>query len=374
MSARDFDYGVSLALLLAATVAVASGLAADALDINEFWPHRYASYLTAGLAGLHVYLHWSRLTGWLRRKLAPAGKAEPEPVPPTRPTLPRTGTTGERASPPGLGRRGFLLSAATAVGGFIVGRVTAPPAPAILEYGSDVGQVYHEWSKPTVLKLLGTVADWGRQPEQYKEYAWAEKVALPPPGEFRGLPVEEAIGRRRSIRDYSGQPLSVEELSRLLFCASGITEDRWGLKLRAAPSAGALYPIELYPVVHNVSDLAPGLYHYSVLDHSLELLRKGDFRATVAQAGLAQEFLGQANVVLVLSAIFQRTRWKYRERTYRYVMLEAGHIGQNVYLAATSMGLGACAVGAFFDDDLNRLLGLDGRHEAVIYLLAVGKR
>jgi SagB-type dehydrogenase family enzyme len=91
------------------------------------------------------------------------------------------------------------------------------------------------------------------------------------------------------------------------------------------------------------------------------------------QAGLGQGFLGQANVCFILSAIFQRTRWRYRERTYRYVLLEAGHIGQNLYLAATSMGLGACAVGAFLDDDLNDLLGLDGREEAVVYLLAVGK-
>ncbi len=373
MSARDLNYAVSLVLLLAATVAAASGLAADALDINKFWPHRYAAYLTAGLAGLHVYLNWSRLMTWLRRKLARGSKA----LAAGRPT-PSATQASETAAPhgprPGIGRRGFLLSAATAIGGFLVGRITSPPARPVLEYGADVGQVYHEWSKPTYLSLLGTVVNWGRQPEQYKEYAWAEKIPLPPPGEFQGLPVEEAIRQRRSIRDYSGQPMPLEELSRLLFAASGITAERWGLKLRAAPSAGALYPIELYPVIHNVSGLDPGLYHYSVLDHSLELLRRGDFRGTIIRAGLAQEFLGQANVVLILTAIFQRTRWKYRERTYRYVMLEGGHIGQNVYLAATSMGLGACAVGAFMDQDLNRLLEVDGRHEAVIYLLAVGKR
>jgi len=90
-------------------------------------------------------------------------------------------------------------------------------------------------------------------------------------------------------------------------------------------------------------------------------------------AGLGQGMLGQAQVCLVLSAVFQRTRWRYRERSYRYVLLEAGHIGQNVYLAATSMGLGACAVGAFLDDELNGLLGLDGSEEAALYILAVGK-
>jgi SagB-type dehydrogenase family enzyme len=89
-------------------------------------------------------------------------------------------------------------------------------------------------------------------------------------------------------------------------------------------------------------------------------------------AGLWQEFLGTASVCLVLSAIFQRTRWRYRERTYRYVLLEAGHVGQNLYLAATGMGLGACAVGAFLDDQLNDLLALDGQEEAVLYLISVG--
>jgi SagB-type dehydrogenase family enzyme len=88
---------------------------------------------------------------------------------------------------------------------------------------------------------------------------------------------------------------------------------------------------------------------------------------------LGQAFLGQANVCFVLSAVFQRTRWRYRERTCRYVMLEAGHVGQNLYLAATAMGLGACAVGAFLDDDLNDMLGLDGAAEAVLYVISVGK-
>jgi len=126
-------------------------------------------------------------------------------------------------------------------------------------------------------------------------------------------------------------------------------------------------------VVHNVAGLEPGVYHYAVREHGLELLQRGDFRAAVMQTGLWQDSLGQANVCFVLSAIFQRTRWKYRERTYRYVMLEAGHVGQNLYLAATSMGLGACAVGAFLDDDLNELLGLDGVEEASLYIISVGR-
>ncbi len=157
----------------------------------------------------------------------------------------------------------------------------------------------------------------------------------------------------------------------MLYAAQGITERRGAL--RAAPSAGALFPIEVYPVVHNVQDLEAGIYHYSVPGHTLEMLRPGDFRLAIMQAGIWQDFLGQANVCFVLSAIFQRTRWKYQERTYRYILMEAGHIGQNLYLAATSMGLGCCAVGAFLDRELNDLLGLDGESEASLYILAVGR-
>ncbi|HEC36244.1 MAG TPA: SagB/ThcOx family dehydrogenase, partial [Anaerolineae bacterium] len=110
-----------------------------------------------------------------------------------------------------------------------------------------------------------------------------------------------------------------------------------------------------------------------VADHALERLRAGDLRAAMAVAGIGQELLARAQVCFVLASVFQRTRWKYRERAYRYVLLEAGHIGQNLYLAATSMGLGACAVGAFLDDHLNDMLELDGREEAVVYVIAVGR-
>ena len=112
---------------------------------------------------------------------------------------------------------------------------------------------------------------------------------------------------------------------------------------------------------------------YFVANHALEQLQSGDLRVAMVTAGIGQEMLGRAQVCFILSAIFQRTRWKYRERTYRYVLLETGHIGQNLYLAATSMGLGACAVGAFLDDNLNELLGIDGEEEAALYIITVGK-
>jgi len=375
---RDLRYLVTLLLLLVGGFAAIAGLISELWDLNEFVWHKYSAFLAAGLAAWHVWLHRRQLVAYLQSRLTflsglKSRKANGSLLPADPGLLPPE----KKAIAPGAGsgalsRRTLLSLLVGAGGGFLLGRWTSPGRQPEVMPGTDLGEAYHQWSKPGYQSLLGTVINWGRQPAPFKEYAWAPKISLPPPAKVDGLSLEEAIRRRRSLRDYSGHPLSLEELSRLLYYACGITETRWGIGLRAAPSAGALYPIEVYPVVHQVTDLAPGLYHYSYADHALEQLRLGDFRGALVQGGVAQEFLGQANVVLVLTAIFQRTRWKYQERAYRYVLLEAGHIGQNVYLAATSLGLGACAVGAFFDDDLNRLLEVDGVKEAVIYLLAVG--
>jgi len=411
---RDANYVTSAALLVMAAVTTMTGVIADLWDLNDFVYHKYPGYALAVLAAAHVGLTWRRLARYVRwrlRRRPPATDRRPrEPAALAtadastvsgRRRLPTTGwqrTMNDRrrssktttvGRPPAiarrsasvsgrpsavsgpLSRRGFVGLMLGGLGGFLLARSLRTQSE--LPYGGDMGTLYHEWSKPKVLSLLGTVVNWGRQPPPFKDYPEAEKIPLPPPGDFRGLYTEEAIVRRRSVRDYSGQPMSLEELSRLLFYTGGINAERWGYKLRAAPSAGALYPIEVYPIVHRVEGLKPGLYHYAVRDHALELLRADDLRGAIVRYGLAQEFLGEANLVLVFTAIFQRLRWKYRERSYRYALLEAGHLGQNVYLTATSMGMGACAVGAFLDDELNALLGVDGREEATLYVLAVGK-
>jgi SagB-type dehydrogenase family enzyme len=257
------------------------------------------------------------------------------------------------------------------VAGFFAGRgLRRPP---VIPHGADLGVVYHQWSKPGVIDVLGTVANWGQKPLQYKEYPRAPRIPLAPPRATGGLSFEEAIKRRRSVRDYSGAPMTLPELAHLLYYVGGINGERWGYRLRAAPSSGALFPIEVYAVVHTVEGLSPGVYHYAVKDHALAQLQIADLRDEVVRQGVMQEFLGQANLVLYFTVIFQRMRWKYHDRTYRYGLIEAGHLGQNVYLAATSMGLGACAVGAFADDRVNAMLGVDGKEEAAIYMLAVGK-
>ncbi|OGO02114.1 MAG: hypothetical protein A2Y59_04695 [Chloroflexi bacterium RBG_13_52_14] len=196
-------------------------------------------------------------------------------------------------------------------------------------------------------------------------------IQLPTELAYKGLAVEQAIVNRRSHRDFSGQAMPLAELSHLLLYSSGITDKRHGF--RAAPSAGATYPIEVYAFANNVEALPKGVYHYLIPSHELELMHEGDLSHDLSNAALGEKMVRHANVVLALSAVLQRTQRRYKERAQRYIFFEAGHIAQNAYLVATSMGLGACAIGAFFDDEVNRLLGLNIRDESALYLIAVGK-
>jgi SagB-type dehydrogenase family enzyme len=143
--------------------------------------------------------------------------------------------------------------------------------------------------------------------------------------------------------------------------------------LRSAPSAGALYPVETYLSVQMVEGIEPGIYHYGVREHELELLQPGDFRAEVAKAALDQGFLAEAAVVFAWTAVFARSKWKYKERAYRYVYLDAGHIAQSVALAAVALGLGSCQIAALYDDEVNAILGVDGKEESVVYMTALGR-
>jgi SagB-type dehydrogenase family enzyme len=355
MRRRDWDYSIIAAMFATGLYVTLSGLVSGLFGLHQFHLHRYAGYACAALILVHLLLNRRRITTYLRQRLG-------------RPQLEQRTPPPARERPAPRGRRAFILATLAGAGGFLLGRLT----PGGRDAGeADLGQAYHEWSKPGVRGLGEALLDWGAPPDAEKRYPDAPRFALPDPRGFHGLSAEEAVETRRSRREYVSGPLSQGELSRLLHAAQGITDRRRGF--RAAPSAGALYPIETYVIVHDVDGLEPGLYHYAVAEHALEQLRVGDLRAAAVAAGIGQQMLGSAQACIVLSALFQRTRWRYRERTYRYVLLEAGHVGQNVYLAATSMGLGACAIGAYLDGAFNQLLGLDGREEAVLYVLTVGK-
>lgn len=199
------------------------------------------------------------------------------------------------------------------------------------------------------------------------------RIRLDPPAPQGGAPLWEALAKRRSVRAYGHHLLPLADLSRLLWAAQGVTGSHDGYEFRTAPSAGALYPVETYLAAHSVDNLAPGIYHYDVHGHALDLVRAGDFRDEVAAAALGQTFTSAANVVFIWTAVFARSKVKYRERAYRYVYLDAGHIAQNVALAAVALGLGSCQIAALFDDEANALVGTEGEKESVIYMTAVGR-
>jgi len=188
------------------------------------------------------------------------------------------------------------------------------------------------------------------------------------------LVFEEALKKRRSVRSYTKEALSLTEISQLLFSAQGITTTYYGHKLRTAPSAGALYPFEIYLVVNNGEKLKSGIYHYLVEEHSLEIVKEGNFREKIKNATLGQEPVAQAGIVFLLTAVFERTTKKYGERGIRYIHIEAGHIGQNILLQATSLGLATVPMGAFSDQEVNKLIGIDGKKQSTVYLILVGKK
>ena len=183
---------------------------------------------------------------------------------------------------------------------------------------------------------------------------------------------DEVVRNRRSIRSFASTPLSFDDLSDLLWATTGIHRREHGFAFRTAPSAGALYPIETYLIINHVKGVDPGVYHYDIQHHWLEQLKKGDFRVHIAAAALDQDMCAHAAVVFVWTAVFNRSKCKYGQRAYRYIYLDAGHIAENLALGAVSIGLGSCQVAALYDDEVNRLIEVNGTEESVLYLSVVG--
>lgn len=236
----------------------------------------------------------------------------------------------------------------------------------------EEGRNFHDSTRQPLPEALKGAMAHREEPERRTSLRSLQVIPLPAAA-HTGMPLWETLRKRRSIRDYSGKPMEMGELSALLFSAQGITGELHGTKLRTAPSAGALYPMELYVIAHNVSGLEPGLYHYGPFEHSLTALKKGNLRDEIYNAGLRQGALKEANIVIVLAAVPARTTGKYGQRGFRYIYMEAGHIAENILLEAVSLNLGAVPVGAFVDSMLDALLGIDGKDEISLYLVAVGK-
>lgn len=189
-----------------------------------------------------------------------------------------------------------------------------------------------------------------------------EVIELPSPRTAGELSLEEVLAARRSVREFTDDPLEMAELSQLLWAAQGLTAP-WGG--RTAPSAGALYPIEVYLAIRE------GVYHYLPEGHRLELLDRSDVRSPLAAAALGQEAVADAPAVMILTGVYARTEAKYGDRAERYVQLEAGHVAQNVLLQAVALGLGAVPMGAFDDGAVKDVLRLPPDHDP-LYLIPVG--
>lgn len=211
-----------------------------------------------------------------------------------------------------------------------------------------------------------------------------EIIKLPEPSKDGKISVEEALAGRRSIREYSGEPLSLFEISQLLWAAQGITQkeddppsmwhgDQWMGGLRTAPSAGALYPIELYIAVGEVNELSQGLYKYHPGEHGIIKILDGDKRDDIAEAALNQGCVRTGAVDIIMTGVYRRTAHKYGDRAERYVQIESGAVCQNIYLQAHALDLGTVIVGAFQDNILKSTLNLPN-DEYPLGIMPVGKK
>lgn len=203
-------------------------------------------------------------------------------------------------------------------------------------------------------------------------------IDLPSPSETKIPPFDlrEAVEGRRSVRDYSDEPLTLGELSWLLWCTQGVKEVAGAtVTLRNVPSAGARHAFETYILVNRVEGLKPCLYRFLATKHKLVNFNSEEGLADkITEACYRQSIVKRSAATFIWVAVTYRMCWRYGERGFRYLHLDAGHVCQNLYLAAEAVGSGACAIGAYYDEEVNRVLGLDGEEQFVIYVATVGKK
>lgn len=214
--------------------------------------------------------------------------------------------------------------------------------------------------------FIGNMVDQGIS----KEYAEGEIIALVEPARSSPMSVEQALWGRRSVRQYRDEALTLDQVSQLLWAALGVSD---AAGHRTAPSAGGLYPLEVYLVAGKVDDLEAGVYHYLPREHSIVRVTSGDIRAAIASAALDQRWMQDAPVILMIAAVYERTQVKYGDRTVRYVNMEVGAAAQNVYLQAESLGLGTVMVGAFYELRVQSAMELE-EDVVPLALMPVGKK
>lgn len=236
---------------------------------------------------------------------------------------------------------------------------------------------YEKFQQITKIKKLDQVSlnpsDWPKEwnTVYFKEYPRLDKIILPEPQTLAKFSLEKTLRDRKSSRDFISNPLSLEELSALIYYSAGLKNDSPPHQgNRFYPSAGSRYPLELYLISQN-SELPNGIYHYNIRSHSLEVM--DSLKNYNPKLYFNQDFVSKAGVIFLVSAVFIRNTMKYGSRGYRHILMEAGHMAQNFWLVSSALDLGICGVGGFVDDKLNNLLDLDGLQESLVNVFVIGK-
>ncbi|MGD9852103.1 MAG: SagB/ThcOx family dehydrogenase [Nitrospirales bacterium] len=250
--------------------------------------------------------------------------------------------------------------------------------PRVEEY--QVWEVFHENSKGSqyhngpseqeVIKKMG-------QLHESLPFVGYPVVPLPEPIKRLNCPLDQALSFRRSSRSFIPTTIDLAQLSAILYFTYGVSLDKNKTELfrsyRMSPSAGALYPLEIFFHSTQVRGLNPGIYHYNPLHHHLRLIKEGDATAEVDSAMVQKDLTNNALLTIFISAVFERSIFKYGNRGYRFIFLEAGHVAQNINLVSGALGLGCINIGGFFDRQIDSLLGFDGLTQSTIYIVATGK-
>jgi len=237
-----------------------------------------------------------------------------------------------------------------------------------LEKFNELTKILKKRKQPSKLKYRNWPENWKKI--YFKSYPRLTYIKLPLPGKNKA-DFFQTLKNRQSRRNFCSTPLTQEEISTLLYYSAGLRQTHFfSSNRRFYPSAGARYPLETYLITIN-SEIPKGIYHYNVRSHILE--KFSSFNKLSLDCYFDQSFIKRSGAIIILSAVFKRTVIKYGQRSYRYIFIEAGHLGQNLSLIATSLGLKSCAIGSFFDEEINRLFDIDGVKESSIYCFALGK-
>ncbi len=246
----------------------------------------------------------------------------------------------------------------------------------IPKFNKTISQAFHDGTK---LKKIFKSPDPSKWPEEwrkvyFKSYPRLPIVNLPKPKLKLSVSLKRTLFNRHSVRNFSQKSLSLEELSTLLYFSAGIKGSSYVVGgERFYPSAGARYPLEVYPMVLNVRGLKNGIYHYYVKSNSLEVLDVSSGIEKEIRKNIDLDWAKEAAVILIITAVFYRTQMKYYERGYRHILSELGGLNQNIYLLSTALQIGCCSMGGYFDDGINKLLDLEDPLESVVGVTAVGK-